>query len=120
MLNKTNKKWNTKSNSFHTVQHLNALIVFEIILLSCSVQSACSQKIVSENDGVPVMMNARGCKLIPYLNNGSYGLGTFYIKDAKVGETVTHFIVEETIGKTYKASKYEIIENTPQDRKSVV
>ena len=71
------------------------------------------KNIVSEEDGVPILENQLGCKLVPYREGNFFGLGSFYIDGKKLGGTVTSFAVEETVGKTYKASKYEIIENNP-------
>lgn len=70
------------------------------------------KNIVSVENGVPVLENQSGCKLVIFKEGNDFGLGTFYVNGVKVGGTITHFIAEESAAKVYKASRYEILENT--------
>lgn len=92
----------------------NAIIVFLAILIGCLSQTVYSQNIISEKNGVPVMENSQGCRLILYFENGTYGLGSFYLEGVKIGETIPYFMVEESDGVTYKANEYVIIKNTAE------
>lgn len=74
--------------------------------------NAIAKNIVSERDGVPVFENGLGCALVPYHEGNAWGLGTFYLNGAKLGETVTNFAVEESVGRSYQASQYQIVENS--------
>ena len=76
--------------------------------------SASTKNIVSERNGVPVFENKLGCSLVPYHEGDAWGLGAFYLNGAKLGETVTNFAVEESVGRNYQLSAYQIIENSPE------
>src|ERR1035438_4479374 len=73
-----------------------------------------SKNIVSERNGVPVFENKLGCSLVPYHEGDAWGLGAFYLNGAKLGQTVTNFAVEESVGRSYKLSGYQIMENSPE------
>ncbi len=72
------------------------------------------KNIITDEEGVPVLENRLGCRLIPYREGNHYGLGSFFLDGKRLGGMVTSFAVEETVGKTYKASEYEIVENSPE------
>ena len=72
------------------------------------------KNIIYEEDGVPILENSLGCRLVPYKEGQYFGLGSFYMNGKKLGGVVTYFVAEETADKTYRASKYKIIENSPE------
>ena len=68
---------------------------------------------VSE-EGIPILENHIGCKLIFHKEGNFFGLGSFYIDGKKLGDTIPYFVFDENVNKAYKAFEYEIIENSPE------
>lgn len=75
------------------------------------------KSIVSLENGVPVLENNIGCKLVTFREGNGFGLGTFFVNGVKVGGTVTYFVAEESLNQVYKATGFEILENTSETGK---
>jgi hypothetical protein len=73
--------------------------------------------IISVKDGEIAISNALGCRLLIHRDGNKYGLGTFYFRNEPMGGTVTTFLKEDNhyIWDEYKANRYEIIKNTPEE-----
>ena len=72
--------------------------------------------IISVQDREIVLSNSLGCKLVIHREGDKYGLGTFYFHDVQMGGPVTTFLNEDNhyIWDDYKATHYEIMENSPE------
>ena len=97
--------------AFAGLASVKALFASSLLFTSCSRLDAAN--IIYEENGVPVLENKLGCKLVPYQNSNSFGLGTFYFKNKPLGETLPYFIVEDGSQTAYAASEYTVLENTP-------
>ena len=69
------------------------------------------------NQGIPIMGNRNTGQWIPSLNDGKWGLGTFYLDDVPLGEPISFFLEEDSVGKQFCAQQYEIVENTEKKGK---
>ena len=78
-------------------------------------ETAKTGRISIENGNV-TLKNSLGCKLVFDHKDGKYGLGTFYLKDVKLGGTASTFLDEDNHYKweDYRAARYEIIEDSPE------
>ena len=70
-----------------------------------------NKSIITEHEGIPVLENTLGCKLVPYHGETGWGLGTFYVDDVQIGDTLTCFFEEETVIRSYMAQGYKILSN---------
>jgi hypothetical protein len=70
-----------------------------------------NRSIINIIDGIPVMENSLGCKLVPSFNDQKWGLGTLYLNGKQLGDTITYFLKEESVNKCFCASNYEVVEN---------
>lgn len=93
-----------------------SLLLFAGLFFFVSSASADGAKIISVRDGEITLANPLGCKLVIARQGGRYGLGTFYVNGVKMGGTLTVFLKEDNdyIWDQYQATRYEILENTPQ------
>lgn len=64
-------------------------------------------------EGIPVLENSLGIRWQPSYMDGRYGLGTFCLNGTPLGGSVTSFLEEESVGKQFTVTNYEIIENSP-------
>ena len=108
------------------------LLVFLLVALSAFAQDASTAAAAAGGNGgqaaAPAaniisiqgkdvtLSNALGCRLAFYRDGDKYGMGTFFFRDAKLGDTVTTFLKEDSnyVWDEYQATRYEIEENTPQ------
>jgi len=68
--------------------------------------------IVGNQDDVPILANALGCKLVPSRGENGWGIGTFFINGKQIGSRLDHFFAEESTGKQFRADSVEVLENS--------
>ena len=115
---------------FNTVTGWMSVLSTILILGPAGVALGLAENPVIRVEGDRIVLaNDVGCKLEILRRDGKYGLGTFYVNNRAVGAPIDRFLSEDGLGNNaadkfqriwagtwepgFRASKYEILENSP-------
>jgi len=121
------KKFSTGSSYLGFKNIIYFIIILHLISVNLigevsNVENSILNEVKGRNNIISVcgnsisLKNSLGCRLDIYHKDGQYGLGSFYLNDTQLGGLDTVFAHSDNhyVWDPYKATRYEIIENTPQ------